>query len=419
MKHFSQSILATLIATLAATQMVNAADAFDAQSPWMLGDWNGQRTALADKGYSFDMGYTGESATLLGTSRADADHDSAYSGQFAVAAGFDLEKILGWQDTEAKITLTWRDGHDLKNNADVLNDSLGSSQEIYGRGQTWRLTDFWIKKQFFDQKLDVKVGRFGQAEDFNAADCNFQNLALCGSQIGNWDGDQWHNWPVSQWAARVKYNFSPELFAQVGVFEHNPENLKRGKGFNLSTDGSNGATIPLEVVWQPKTAINGLAGEYRVGYSFSTVDQSNLNSGAKDHGGSTWLSAKQQLTAHHGDQSRGLTASAQATFFDKDVNRFSDMQNIALSYKGFADARPQDEVAIGFSRIGLNDEPKSVGNVEAEYSTEIYYGMHVNNWLTVRPNVQYISHIGGIDLSDATQRVDHAWVGGIKLITAF
>jgi porin len=370
---------------------------------------NGQQ-----KGYSFDLGYTGESATLLDSSR-DASHATEFTGQLALAAGFDLEKILGWQDTEAKIALTWRDGHNLSNRSDALAGGLGSVQEVYGRSQTWRLTDFWIKKKFLAQKLDIKVGRFGQAEDFSSADCNFQNLALCGSQVGNWDGGQWYNWPVSQWALRVKYHFNPELFAQVGVYEHNPENLARGKGFNLSTDGSDGATIPVEVVWQPHTAVNGLAGEYRAGYSFSTVDQNSLiNSNRREHAGAAWISAKQQLTAHHGDQARGLTVSAQATFYDKDLNSYSDMQNIALAYRGFADSRPQDEIAIGFSRLGVNDRPKQVGNVDAEYSTEIYYGIHATNWLTVRPNVQYISHIGGLDTQS-----DDAWVGGIKLITAF
>ena len=113
--------------------------------------------------------------------------------------------------------------------------------------------------RFLDQetipgsKLDVKVGRFGEGEDFNSFDCDFQNLALCGSQVGNWVGDQWYNWPVSQWAARVKYNVTPEVYTQVGVYEYNPENAEnRGKGFNLSTDGSKGAIIPAEVVWTPK-----------------------------------------------------------------------------------------------------------------------------------------------------------------------
>ena len=46
-------------------QSVYAANAFEAESPWMLGDWNSQRSALQQKGYDFSFGYTGEMATLL------------------------------------------------------------------------------------------------------------------------------------------------------------------------------------------------------------------------------------------------------------------------------------------------------------------------------------------------------------------
>ena len=110
---------------------------------------------------------------------------------------FDLDKILGWQDTEAQITITERNGRSLSQTSDALDGHLSSTQEVWGRGQTWRLTDLWIKKKFMDQKLDIKVGRFGEGEDFNSFDGDFQNLALCGSQVGNWVGDQWYNWPVS------------------------------------------------------------------------------------------------------------------------------------------------------------------------------------------------------------------------------
>ena len=210
----------------------------------MLGDWNGQRSALQQKGYDFSFGYTGEMATLLDASHSSS-HGTEYADQFAFGTHFDLDKILGWQDTEAQITITQRNGRSLSQTSDALDGHLSSTQEVWGRGQTWRLTDLWIKKKFMDQKLDIKVGRFGEGEDFNSFDCDFQNLALCGSQVGNWVGDQWYNWPVSQWpvsqwAARVKYNLRPDLYAQVGVYEYNPENLERGKGWNLSTDGSQG-----------------------------------------------------------------------------------------------------------------------------------------------------------------------------------
>lgn len=49
-----------------------AAPAFDSESPYMLGDWNGTRTELAEKGYDFKLDYTGEMGSNL---HGGYDHD--------------------------------------------------------------------------------------------------------------------------------------------------------------------------------------------------------------------------------------------------------------------------------------------------------------------------------------------------------
>ena len=45
---------------------------------------------------------------------------------------------------------------------------------------------------------------------------------------------------------------------------------------------------------------------------------------------------------------------------------------------------------------------------DTEYNYEINYGFHVTNWLTVRPNLQYITHPGGVD------EVDNALVARLE-----
>jgi carbohydrate-selective porin OprB len=42
-----------------------AAPAFDAESPWMLSDFDGARTALSQQGYNFKLDYTGEMGNNL------------------------------------------------------------------------------------------------------------------------------------------------------------------------------------------------------------------------------------------------------------------------------------------------------------------------------------------------------------------
>jgi porin len=409
----------SVLAMSCSFQTVFAADVFDTQSPWMLGDWNGKRTELQKQGYDFSLGYTGEMASLL-DSKHHSSHGTEYADQFALGAHLDLGTILGWQDTEAQITITERNGHSLSQTSDALAGHLSSAQEVWGRGQTWRLTDLWIKKKFMDQKLDIKVGRFGEGEDFNVFDCDFQNLALCGSQVGNWVGDQWYNWPVSQWAVRGKYNLQPDLYAQLGVYEYNPENLRRSKGFNLSTDGSHGVIIPVEVVWQPKSAIAQLPGEYRLGYYYSTADAAEIEHPSRtSHKQGMWVVAKQQLTSHADDARRGLSGFVNLTVHDSDTNNVSNMQNIGLVYKGLLDARPEDDLGVGVARIAINDDVRDLqaanglAQQNEEYDAEVYYGIHAANWLTVRPNIQYIRHVG------AYKNGESAWVGGIKLQTAF
>ncbi|MCS5515816.1 carbohydrate porin [Pseudomonas qingdaonensis] len=66
--------------------------------------------------------------------------------------------------------MTERHGNNISN--DRINDprvgGFTSAQEVWGRGQTWRLTQMWFKQTYLDGDLDVKVGRFGQGEDFNS-----------------------------------------------------------------------------------------------------------------------------------------------------------------------------------------------------------------------------------------------------------
>jgi porin len=435
----------SMLGALSLAGSVHAAGAFTEESPWMTGDWGGARTELLEKGYDFSLEYVGEVGSNLDGGYND-DTTARYSDQFALGVKMDLEKILGWKDAEFKLAITERSGRNISNDriGDPRAGTLSSSQEVWGRGQTWRLTQMWYKQGYFDDKLNVKIGRFGPGEDFNSFPCDFQNLAFCGSQVGNWVGNIWYNWPVSQWALRIKYNITPEVYAQVGVFEQNPSYLETGNGFKLSGSGTKGMILPVELVWTPK--LNDLPGEYRLGYYYSTakaddvyedgngqaaaISGASYKSHSSKHG--AWIVAQQQLTSHNGSAARGLSIFANATVHDKDTNFVDNYQQIGLTYMGPFDARPKDDIGVGIARIHVNDDVRKnrrlvndLNNIEdydnpsylpiqdTEYNAEIYYGFHVTNWLTVRPNVQYIKHPGGVN------QVDDALVAGLKIQSKF
>ena len=432
--------LSAIVALSLGASSVYADEAFSADSKWMTGDWGGERTKLIEQGIDIKADYVGEVGANLHGGYND-DKTARYSDQFGLGVALDLQKLWGWDNTQAKIQLTNRNGQNISNDrvGDPRAGTLSSSQEVYGRGHMVRLTQLWIQHQFLDGKLDVKAGYFGEGEDFNTFPCEFQNLAFCGSQVGNWATNLWYNWPVSQAALRIKYNITPELYAQIGAYNQNPSQLEHGNGFKLSGSGTKGTVLPVELVWSPK--VNDLPGEYRVGYYKSTAPADdvkvNITTDGEDyrvrdskHG--YWFVVQQQLTSHNGDASRGLNIAANATFHDKATNIVDNYQSLMFVYKGPFDARPKDDIGIGAARIHVNDDvKKSAEQINAslgvtdyndplysplrttEYNYEINYGFHVTNWLTVRPNVQYITHPGGVD------QVDNALVAGLKIQSVF
>ncbi|WP_321848086.1 carbohydrate porin [Pseudomonas paraveronii] len=423
------------------------ASAADPSSQWGTGDWGGLRSELLDQGVDVIVGYVGEGATNV---HGGYNHDrtARYTAQWALGTHLDLQKLLGWNDAEFQLLVTERNGNNLSNErvSDPRAPQLSSVQEVWGRGQTWRLTQMWYRQKFFDSALDLKLGRLGVNEDFASFPCDFQSLSFCSAPIGNVAGDVWYSGPVSQWGARVRYNLNEQWAVQVGAYEQNPSYLSTGNGFKLSGSGTKGALVPVEVIWKPTVGQQALPGEYRLGYYHSSAAANDVyedingapqaltgqapKSRSSKHG--AWIMGQQQLTAHHGDASRGLSVFASLTVHDKATSSIESFQNIGAVYKGPFDARPKDDIGLGVARLKVNDDvtkrqrlindstgitdyddPLYVPVQHSEYNIELNYGVHVTDWLTVRPNVQYVRNPGGV------YEVDNAWVAGLKLQASF
>ncbi|MDN8484980.1 carbohydrate porin, partial [Acinetobacter baumannii] len=273
--------LSVLTIAVLGSQFALANEPWSQDRQWLLGDWNGKRQQLEQQGYKFTASIMSQSATNLNGGYNDSN-TFENAAQLSLGANLDLEKIAGWKDTTASLVVTKRDGNalTLERIKDPRSSQLGNAQEIYGRGKIWRLSQAWVKKGFVDNTVQVKFGRMGMSEDFNSSQCEFQNLLLCGGQLGKSIGSIWYNSPVGVWATNVKYQFAPEWTLGVGVYEVNLDNIKtesNSDGFNLDMNNVKGATIPVELAWKPKlAAFNGLPGEYKVGALYSTAEANDI-----------------------------------------------------------------------------------------------------------------------------------------------
>lgn len=409
-----------LLPLMAAMTTAQAESAFDPQGQYLLGDWNGQRIELAQQGIKFEANLLTDTAYLADGGRNDGA-DPLTSAQLWLGTQLDMEKLAGWNGVTVRAVMSARQGQStsVRDLQDPNAPQLANVQGTFGRGnQDSRLSELSIEKNYKDQGLSIKAGRLGLGMDFNVMACDFASTAFCAAQMGKWQGNIWMNTPVAQWGARVKQQLNPELAVQVGVYEFNPDNgngAKEGQGWSLDTDHADGVTIPAEVIWTPKSWVNGLPGSYRVGGMYNTADdvanQKDIANptDAKNRTFAGWLAVEQQLTST-GQGRQGLHSFANFTWHDRDTNKVDNSQQIGLKYIGLADSQPNDILGLAVNRVHVNDrfaDSRPAFNADAEYNIELNYSYNATKWLMLRPNLQYVINPG------SSNNVDDALVLGL------
>lgn len=413
-----------LLPLMAAMTSAQAESAFDSQGQYLLGDWNGKRTELAQQGVKFEANLLTDTAYLADGGRNEGA-DPLTSAQLWLGTQLDMEKLAGWDGVTVRAVATARQGQSTSVR-DLQGDAAqwANVQGTFGRGnQDSRLTELSIEKNYKDQGLSIKAGRLGLGMDFNVMACDFASTAFCAAQMGKWQSNIWMNTPVAQWGARVKQQLNPEVAVQVGVYEFNPDNgngAKEGQGWSLDTDNADGVTIPAEVIWTPKSLVNGLPGSYRVGGMYNTADdvanQKDVATGeGKNRTFAGWLAVEQQLTST-GNGRQGLHSFANFTWHDRDTNKVDNSQQLGLKYIGLVDSQPNDILGLAVNRVHVNDrfaDSRPVYDASAEYNIELNYSYNATKWLMLRPNLQYVINPG------SSNQVDNALVLGLTTRVVF
>ena len=267
-------------------------------------------------------------ATLLDASHSSS-HGTEYADQFAFGTHFDLDKILAGRILRLNHHYRTQWAFTFSN-IRCFRWAFKFHQEVWGRGQTWRLTDLWIKKSSWI-KSDIKVGRFGEGEDFNSFDCDFQNLAPVALKLVTGSVTSGTTGLSANGLRESNITFGQTCMHKLGV---TLKNLERGKGWNLSTDGSQGPLFLLK--WcgllssgaenYPANIVRVITTVRQMPQTFKTHSKPHINKAAG--------SLLQQLTAHHGDAA-WFNRFWNLTLHDSDNNTVRDMQNIGFwSYKG-------------------------------------------------------------------------------------
>jgi porin len=382
-----------------------------APPPGLIANWLNARTKLSERGVILSARYASETAANFAGGR---DKRVTETGQFDFGVLLDLEKIVGLEGGAFRTTLTWRRGYNLTEVAGL--GALQQVQEVFGRGQTVRVTELWYEQKLGD-RVEVKLGRTNPGSDFAVFSCHFQNLSFCGAQPGNLAGDYWYNWPVGQWGARVHVDVAKDFYLRAGVYQVNPRDLDNGF-FVAHFRGATGALIPVEAGWS-RGGDDGHVGTYKLGGWYSTVHGDDLlldvsrrpavvtGLAPLRHSGryGVYASVQQQLsgTSKDGKAINGLGVFANVTQADRATTLTDSQVSVGLFFKGLAPHLPGDVIGLALARTNVNARASRADALvpgtperDAETAAELYYGLVPLKWLSLQPNVQWIHHPGGV-----------------------
>jgi porin len=382
----------------------------------LTGDWSGVRTMLENTGIRLSAGFTTESAANpVGGERQSA----RYTQEVDFGADIDLNRLAGDPGAKLQILLTDRVGRSLS--ADTIGN-LFAVQQLYGAGQNFRIVELNYQQRLFGDKLNVELGWSPAGDSFASLPvlCDFQSGFICGHPSPMTTNSGAHNYPVGQWGARVKVSPLRQFYAQIGVYQVDPNEENGDKGFDLGFS-STGVLIPVEFGWLPGSLTGKFPGIYKIGGYYNSSaspdvlkDINGLSAGSNGgpfltHSGRSgaYGMADQVIQRDASDSQRFLRIGAMGGIGDRATAMYRYFVAAGGVRQGTFKRRNADfiSVLLGYARINprltqyQQDRdavtPGAVGIQTYERIAEIDYNVQIAPWLSVRPNLQYVMRPGG------------------------
>ncbi|RBP41348.1 OprB family porin [Roseimicrobium gellanilyticum] len=409
---------------------------------YLLGDWGGLRTDLANNGLSFELFYIGSMPTNM---HGGIEEGTVYQGAMLMIADFDTEKAGLWKGGRLHVS-----GVDLhgelfsKNHVGDFNKSNLVDFE----------NDFRLWEAYYEQKLGdsltVKLGLMTADADFilpdfyhSLSNITFLNQTfffptlvfnlydIPGFPVGN---HALNSSPYGSLGAVVKWNPDKKFYMNFGIYDGEPNLGDGGTDFSLSDD--QGALMFFEtgIRWNVEGS-KCLPGDLKLGAFYHTDEFSDvydvvtsfagLSSGAKTHDGNYGFYAllEQMLVCESGCEAdlgragcQGLYSFLRFTGAPADRNLTQFGVDGGFVWRGLIPTRDYDTLGIGGSYLQMSDDirrgqklvnklaPGSFVVADYEAAIEVNYKVQLAAWWTIQPSFQYAMHPGG------SGEIENAWV---------
>ena len=400
---------------------------------YLLGDWFGVRSKLADRGISLALLYIGDpfGDVTGGQRRGGSDYNLAGFGVV-----FRTKPLLGWNGGTFHVGFAVNFGTSLSQSyvGNAFPVQLADVADAHPR-----LTYLSYTQSLFEDKLSVRVGRltinsvsdeeFLGSEYFKA----FTSVGIDLVPLGIFlNAPGAFGYPDTTWGARIKFQPVKKFYTMLGAYNGDPRLKEGGRhGVDFSMRG------PLFLI--------GEFGFRRKSQPDSTDRSGNLKLGGYYNGGTSQSfgsglsgSPSKTVQGRYGlyvvgdqvlvrwgesaqDRHLGVFGAFTAApdsrvnkvpyFFDTGLVMYAPFRSRAKDFTGFAvvhGAYSQD-----LRRAEMKQANPSVAVQQSETALEWNYGLAIRPGLLLQPDVQYLIHPNG------NTRIGNALAIGVNIVANF
>jgi len=390
------------------------------QGAWLTGDWGGEREQLASDGITPYVFYTS-----IVAGNPIGGHEQVgprYAQDISFGLTFDMQKLVDWDGATININGIDRFGKTIRREIGSVYDPV----EIYG-GQTLFLYNVTLEQKFWNDMGSFKIGRFSPGDDFATSPLYgyYVSNGIDGQIRAVIDDTRFATYPFASWAARLRFDPTPEFNIMTGVFEISDQLTNHDRhGVNFGINDQDGTQIVQQFGWTPEFAKEpvdppasrdaksmtsapksvGLPGHYFIGGYFSNSDYAQFGTDIRTRlSYGFYAHADQMVYRPSRESDTGVTIFATAAY--------APQPNIAILpfqlsggaiYQGLLPARPKDATILGviygnFSNDYADSVSASFGgaNPTEEIDWELGYRVQFTDFAYIQPDVQVITNPGG------------------------
>lgn len=318
-----------------------------------------------------------------------------YLDSLSLAANFDLEPLWAWQGADAHISLLYNNGETL---SELTGDSLIVSNIEAGE-QAVRLYELWLDVPI-SEHASLRFGKYDLNSEFDVLDASSMFVGSAhgiGMDIGQAGENGPSIFPITGLAARLEFEILNDVTFRAAALDGVPGDPGNPRVTQLQISRDEGALLIGEL------AIEG--DQYRVlGGVWSFTDDFTTHDGSgEERSQGVYLRGETRILDM---PSGGLSGFFRGGIASGRVNQFDTFASAGIIYDLETTGTLGAAIAYaGASDLWRDSNPSGGAN---ETVIELTYSHRLTDWLTIQPNLQFVSNLGSLN------GTDDAVAGGVR-----